>query len=525
MYILGHLEFGFKFIVYLKRMHAIKFRTVFSDLSVSGKNMIRLFRNLAIIHSRISLMYKVKIFVLLVLSLAFSHIQAQEKQQSKILSVTEARKDANGDFMPDLLGKIVTIGGRANVYSGVIHTDRLVVFLEDEMNGIELYDTKFGPPIAEGDSVIATGVVEQFEGLTRISRITYRTVIVDRPKISPPTLEIKEANSEKYEGRVIRLEGEITNKWEDGYGSYLSLREHRDDKDSMIVFMLFRHKPGIDFGSLNLGDRIIIAGILGQFIRTGALNTGYELFPRYPEDIQVIGSPVRSYLIMFYIFGGVLFIVVLWILLLRRQVAKQTKKLQDSEDRFRSIFEGAMDVILVLKEDLKIESANPAACQLCGLKEEELITKSFTEVFHADPFPAIKTFSGSEHEKKSYEFESTLVNNATNKIQLLAKMNIFNLENSHRIVLVMRDITERKHAESERNELINKLTDALAELRTLGGLLPICSSCKKIRDDHGYWKQLEEYFYSHSDVRFTHGICPECSAKLFPNFNKKPEDT
>lgn len=60
-----------------------------------------------------------------------------------------------------------------------------------------------------------------------------------------------------------------------------------------------------------------------------------------------------------------------------------------------------------------------------------------------------------------------------------------------------------------------ELSKALSEIKTLGGLLPICSSCKKIRDDKGYWNNLEAYIESHSDASFTHGMCTECSEKLY----------
>jgi len=56
----------------------------------------------------------------------------------------------------------------------------------------------------------------------------------------------------------------------------------------------------------------------------------------------------------------------------------------------------------------------------------------------------------------------------------------------------------------------------LSEVKTLQGFLPICASCKKIRDDKGYWNQIEKYISDHADVQFSHGICPECAKKLYP---------
>jgi AmiR/NasT family two-component response regulator len=68
----------------------------------------------------------------------------------------------------------------------------------------------------------------------------------------------------------------------------------------------------------------------------------------------------------------------------------------------------------------------------------------------------------------------------------------------------------------ELRRLNAELQDALAKVRTLSGLLPICSSCKKIRDDEGYWNQLEAYIQEHSNAVFSHGLCPECAKKLYP---------
>ena len=80
------------------------------------------------------------------------------------------------------------------------------------------------------------------------------------------------------------------------------------------------------------------------------------------------------------------------------------------------------------------------------------------------------------------------------------------------------DITRRKAAEQERERLVSELREALAEVKTLSGFLPICASCKNIRDDAGYWQQIESYLSERHDVEFTHGICPDCIAKLYPEF-------
>lgn len=76
-------------------------------------------------------------------------------------------------------------------------------------------------------------------------------------------------------------------------------------------------------------------------------------------------------------------------------------------------------------------------------------------------------------------------------------------------LIVLHDVTER-------DALLRDLQAALADVRTLSGLIPICASCKKVRDDDGYWQQVESFVSAHSHAEFTHGICPECMARLYP---------
>ena len=86
------------------------------------------------------------------------------------------------------------------------------------------------------------------------------------------------------------------------------------------------------------------------------------------------------------------------------------------------------------------------------------------------------------------------------------------------VICTSKNITKRKLAEIELKNERDNLLKALKEIKTLSGLLPICSSCKKIRDDKGYWNQIEAYISEHSKAEFSHGICPDCSQKLYSEF-------
>ena len=86
-----------------------------------------------------------------------------------------------------------------------------------------------------------------------------------------------------------------------------------------------------------------------------------------------------------------------------------------------------------------------------------------------------------------------------------------------------RDITERRRIENERERLIAELQKALVQVKTLSGFIPICSSCKKVRNDSGYWEQVEAYISTRSEAEFSHSICPDCARKLYPEIYKDRE--
>jgi PAS domain S-box-containing protein len=89
-------------------------------------------------------------------------------------------------------------------------------------------------------------------------------------------------------------------------------------------------------------------------------------------------------------------------------------------------------------------------------------------------------------------------------------------------IVIIRDISEQRRVEEEREHLLAQIQEALAHVKTLHGLLPICAWCKKIRDDKGYWTRLEEYISTRTEAEFTHGICPDCAEKLHNSLGRRP---
>jgi len=105
-----------------------------------------------------------------------------------------------------------------------------------------------------------------------------------------------------------------------------------------------------------------------------------------------------------------------------------------------------------------------------------------------------------------------------------------NFDNKPRIAFWFYDITDQKHTEealrvtqSQKEETIRELQETLEQVRTLEGIIPICSYCKKIRNDQQYWLQVEQYISERTDARFTHGICPECRDRVFAELREPRE--
>jgi len=94
--------------------------------------------------------------------------------------------------------------------------------------------------------------------------------------------------------------------------------------------------------------------------------------------------------------------------------------------------------------------------------------------------------------------------------------------NGEMLVRSIRYAIERKRIENEKEQVIAEWQEALAKVKLLSGFIPICASCKKIRDDTGYWQQVEAYIQKHSNAEFSHSICPDCSHKLYPELYPEP---
>jgi len=203
------------------------------------------------------------------------------------------------------------------------------------------------------------------------------------------------------------------------------------------------------------------------------------------------------------------------------------KKLATSERRLATIIKTIPDIIYRLDEDGRITFISDAVKRY-GYSPETLLGKSIIDlVYHKDKDKSknrmnerrttdrcISSFEVRllDKDKKNIHFEIFSVSAVGLYSSKTPTENTFFGTQG-----IIRDVTERKQAEKEREEIISKLQDALENIKTLSGLVPICSNCKKIRDDEGYWNQIESYIEQHSQAIFNHGLCPICMKKTYGN--------
>ncbi|MBI2424402.1 MAG: PAS domain S-box protein [Candidatus Hydrogenedentes bacterium] len=284
---------------------------------------------------------------------------------------------------------------------------------------------------------------------------------------------------------------------------------------------------------------------IGLLILILAISTGLQALPQTAFGVAVFAGIL--------IFSGVSIGFLMWLV----------RKLEISEDRLNSIVESTADGIVTVDAYGKIESVNSSVTAILGYRPGELVGNRITVLFSSlygelDDEPHFEKFlrrHDLHHLGQANEVIGLRRDGSTLHMDFTATHTI--LGDREVYVIVLRDVTERvlsrqalqeshagleqrvqmrtaeleqsnlrlhseiearKRTQVERERLIGELQGALKEIKMLSGMLPICANCKKIRDDTGYWNQLEVYIQEHSDAQFSHGLCPACVHELYPEF-------
>lgn len=199
-----------------------------------------------------------------------------------------------------------------------------------------------------------------------------------------------------------------------------------------------------------------------------------------------------------------------------KDLSRQTA--QDALSIVVDAINSTLSGIIITDLNGAVRFANPSFCSMLDYSHDDIVGMNAADVFSTKE---IRTFSDvvaivdiSKDDSQEFAVESK------EGRRFVVEVSASNVTSSSgEIVGRMAsfiDITKRKEVEADREKLVSKLQDALNKIKTLKGIIPICAACKKIRDDKGYWNQIESYIKEHSEADFSHGICPECAEKLYP---------
>ncbi len=201
---------------------------------------------------------------------------------------------------------------------------------------------------------------------------------------------------------------------------------------------------------------------------------------------------------------------------------KETEmQFKNSEERFRALTENTNDLTVIFDTKRIIKYINPAIKNTFDYSTEEVTGKSILDFIHPDNVRTVNKMidQAIANFGKAITLDDFCAQHKDGSWLYLTGdiIHMPDVSSINGIVGNFKDITLRNQIEKEREELIKDLQEALENIKTLSGLLPICSHCKKIRDDDGYWNSLESYFQKYSEVTFSHGMCLECTEELYGN--------
>ena len=182
--------------------------------------------------------------------------------------------------------------------------------------------------------------------------------------------------------------------------------------------------------------------------------------------------------------------------------ARDISKLFKAMNYARTLIETSLDPLVTISHDGKISDVNEATVKVTGVPRKQLIGTDFAKYF-TEPEKANEGYKKVLADGSVSDYPLTIKHVNGNKTQVLYNASVYRDENGEvaGVFAAARDVTE-----------INRVKDTI---KILHGILPICSFCKKIRDDKGAWRQLEKYIHEHSEAKFSHGLCKDCATEHY----------
>ena len=207
-----------------------------------------------------------------------------------------------------------------------------------------------------------------------------------------------------------------------------------------------------------------------------------------------------------------------------------TDSVCELREPFRMLVENSNDILTIREADGRVRYTNPSFFRLLGYKKEEIIGSTCFELLHpedqANVMTALDELLKTPGGRGSVQCRARHADGFWMTFEITAS-NLVDHPEVRGLVVNGRHIDQRDQGdqrarrEAEKDQLIAELTDTLAGLNTLAGILSICASCKKIQTEAGAWQQMEVYMREHAQVEFSHGLCPECVHLWFPDESQR----
>ena len=192
--------------------------------------------------------------------------------------------------------------------------------------------------------------------------------------------------------------------------------------------------------------------------------------------------------------------------------------LRESEENFRRIVTTVGEGIVQLDGDHRIAFANRSFAAMLGYRVEEVVGRPFASFFFPEDVEDFNRRQDQRQQGRDERFERRFRTREGKAVWAIVSASPLvggdgSVRGSYGAIT---DITERKEAETRLREANGQLRRAMEQVKTLRGIVPICMHCKKIRDDKGYWNQVEVYVRNHTEAEFSHGLCPDCLSRFYP---------
>jgi PAS domain S-box-containing protein len=264
------------------------------------------------------------------------------------------------------------------------------------------------------------------------------------------------------------------------------------DRDSFLLFTL----------------AVMISAWKGGW-RVGAITTalaslaGVWLFVRPFADVSLHHLQDDTQIVLFAIVGCGISFLAGQLHTARFRAEQEARNATRTRNELAEFIESIDEGFQAFDQHFRLIFMNQPAEKILGLRPEDLVGKSIWDLF-----PGISA-------DVEQLLRKLILDRATGSCEMFHEptgrwfaIKVYPFREG--ISVLLSDISERKNAQIERDRLIGDLQDALGKVQTLRGLIPICAWCKRIRDDKGYWEQIEVYIRNHSEANFSHGVCPDC---------------